>query len=67
MKKVNKKAATIRQRKAEKKAKRSRKNKTVRMEAINHKANVVMAKRQELFDKWVAAVGQHFESNSKGK
>ena len=65
MKKVNKKVEAMRQRNAIKKAERKKERKGRRAEAIARRANLVEAKKQELFDKYIAAVNSHFETESK--
>lgn len=58
MKKPNKNREAFRQKKAEQKAARKRQRKQIRQESLNRRANVIEAKKQELFEKWVAAVGK---------
>lgn len=66
MKKPNKRVEANRQRIAQKKARQKAGRKQVRLEHIAARNNVVEAKKQELFDKWVAAVGSMQEEQSKG-
>ena len=62
MKKPNKRIEANRQRIAEKKARRKRERKQLRLEGVAKRNNVIEAKKQELFDKWVAAVGKQYEA-----
>ena len=63
MRKPNKKLQEFRQRKAEERNARKRARKQIRQERLNHRVNVIEAKKQELFDRWVAAVNQHFRES----
>ncbi len=63
MRKPNKKVEAFRQKKAAKKAERKRGRKQICQERLNHRQNVIMAKKQEMFDKWVAAVNTHFKDS----
>ena len=65
MKKVNKKVEAMRQRNAIKKAERKKERKGRRQEALNRRQNLIEAKKQELFDKYIAAVNTHFENEGK--
>lgn len=63
MRKPNKKVEEMRQRNAKKKAARKKERKGRRQENLNRRQNLIEAKKQELFDKWVAAVNTHFEES----
>ena len=65
MKKPNKKVEAHRQKTALKKAERKKARKQICQERLNHKQNVITAKKQEIFDKWVSMVNTHFEENVK--
>jgi hypothetical protein len=65
MKKPNKKVEEMRNKNNAKKAARKNQRKGRRQEALNRRQNIIEAKKQELFDKWVAAVGQHFDSTKE--
>jgi hypothetical protein len=65
MKKPNKKVEEMRQRNAIRKAARKKERKGRRAEAIARRANLVEAKKQEMFDKYIAAVNSHFEAEDK--
>jgi hypothetical protein len=65
MKKPNKQVEAHRSHSGLKRAERVKARKQIRRERLNHKANVILAEKQALFDKWVAAVNTYFESQKK--
>lgn len=67
MRKPNKHLERVKQENAEKINERKRRNRQIRQERLNHRSNVIEAKKNELFEKWVAAVSKHFEESHKEK
>lgn len=62
MRKPNKQVEAHRNRSGLKRAARTKARKQICRERLNHRANVVLAEKQALFDKWVASVNSYFES-----
>ena len=62
MRKPNKKVQEIKQRNAEKRARRKKARKGIRRERLSRRSNIIEAKKEELFQQWVAAVNDRFKS-----
>ena len=65
MKKPNKKLQATRQKNAEKKAARKKARKQQVQERLNHKKNVIEAKRQEIMKKYLEVISAEFEKSGK--
>lgn len=63
MKKPNKKLQEARQRNAEKRNARKQSRKQLRVERLNRRQNVIEAKKQELFERWIAEINSHYEES----
>ena len=65
MRKPNKKINAIKQRKALKRNARTKATKKMKTEKIRARKNSVARFKEELFEKWVAAVGDKFDGEHK--
>jgi hypothetical protein len=63
MRKPNKKAEAIQQKKREKRNASKKANGKIRQEKINHRVNVVEAKKVELLERWMGELVKQFESS----
>lgn len=67
MRKVDKKVEERRRKNAEKRNARTKARKGIRQETLNHKVNLIEAKKKELFGRWMEMVNKTFEERKNVK